>query len=266
MTRHRAPTREAMKLVLDALFFEILDAGERSRAEQPPGTPPEWAPCPQEDERYEGLEPEEWDKIATLPELEARDWEDSVLVNRLYAVEPTVDATMERLGIFRPPDGPDWRLFLRFALIATARARRLDAERAHSNYGGGWPVNAPIPTMHIPDLVSVTHSASDELPARKAQPETQSQQRTPRRRGPKSVIPLVLNELQRIHAAGQKFDTLSDLARTLEELLRNQHGKERAVGWRHIENQLRKLPLQPLADEVCPPRPEQPHSYKRSSL
>ena len=150
MTKDRPPTRDELKRVLDDLFRRVLDDGERDRAGREPGLAPPWAPSPQDDPLYEGLEPEEWDSVPTEPERDAEEWWDSVLVNRTTAVEPLLDAAIQRLGVTRPPDGPAWRQYLRLALVVAADAHALNASRENSDYSGGFPVACRIPRDHVP--------------------------------------------------------------------------------------------------------------------
>ncbi len=97
------------------------------------GSPPPWAPSPQDYPLYEGLTVEEWHTVPTEPEREAEDWRDAVSLNRTPDVEPLLDAAMRRLEVAKPPAGPRLRQFLRLALMVAADAHALDARREHSD-------------------------------------------------------------------------------------------------------------------------------------
>ena len=78
--RRPNPTREDRQRVLEDIFCRILDDGERTRAERDPG-PPHWTPEPQEDPRYENLEPEEWHEVPYPPEKWMDGWRNAVMCN-----------------------------------------------------------------------------------------------------------------------------------------------------------------------------------------
>ena len=145
MTKDRLPTREELKRVLDDMLRRVLDDGEGLRADREPGLAPPWAPSPQDDPLYDGLDVEEWHTIPTEPERDAEEW-----LNRTTVVEPLLDAAMRRLGVTRPPDGPAWREYLRLALVVAADAHALDARGEHGDYGGGFPTACRIPRDQVP--------------------------------------------------------------------------------------------------------------------
>ena len=120
MAKATPPTREELASVLDDVFRRVLDDGERNRAEREPGAP-EWTAEPQTDPRYEGLEPEDWDKVPTWPELWASEWQDAVLLNRLSDVEPLVDDALDARAFDLPRTGTGWRRFLRLAHAGSRR-------------------------------------------------------------------------------------------------------------------------------------------------
>ena len=105
MTMDRPPTRSELKAVLDAVFRGVLDDGEDRRAARAPGEAPDWIPCPQDDPRYEGLEPEQWHTVPTEPQLIARQWRDAELLNDAGVVEPLVRRALDEAGVSQPPDG-----------------------------------------------------------------------------------------------------------------------------------------------------------------
>ena len=143
------PTREELARVLDDVFRRVLDDGERKRAEREEGAPA-WVPEPQTDPRYEGVEPEDWDKIPTWPELWASEWQDAVLLNRLSDIEPLVEDALEARDLALPRTGTGWRRFLRLALLAAAGAHRIDAQREGGDYSQGWPMQCGIPAEQVP--------------------------------------------------------------------------------------------------------------------
>ena len=108
--------------MLDDIFRRVLDDGERMRAEREPGESPPWTPEPQTDPLYEGLEPEDWDKVASPPEILATEWRDAVLLNRVNDVEPLVEDALEARGLEALRTGTAWRRFMRLALLAATEA------------------------------------------------------------------------------------------------------------------------------------------------
>ena len=142
-------TREDLKRVLDDIFQRILGEGERERADREPGPPP-WTPEPQEDPRYEHLEPEEWDQVPSPPEQWTQDWRDAVTMNAQDDVRPLLDDALERRRLEMPRDTGEWRRLSRLALIVAAQAHAINCRREHADYSDGWPASAGIPLEAMP--------------------------------------------------------------------------------------------------------------------
>ncbi len=162
MTLERTPTRDELARVLDDIFRRVLDDGERTRAEREPGMPP-WVPEPQTDPLYEGLEPEDWDKVPSTPELWASEWRDAVLTNRVGDVATLVDDALEAGALEVPREGPSWRRFVRLALLAAAEAHNIDAQRETGDYSAGWPGRCGIPPEQVP-LFGAEAKAGESAP------------------------------------------------------------------------------------------------------
>ena len=150
-------TKEDLKRVLDDIFQRILGDGERERAVRDPGPPP-WTPEPQDDPRYEGLEPEEWDSVPTPPEQWTEEWRYAVVMNAQEDVRPLLDDALDGRRIEMPRDTVEWRRLSRLALIVAARAHEINGRREDGDYRDGWPASAGIPI--------------DEMPSTRRQPDS----------------------------------------------------------------------------------------------
>ena len=242
------PTREALKRVIDTLFLEILNSGERRRAMRQPRTPPDWAPWPTLDERYDGLAPEQWGSVLTQPELEAQDWSNSIIINQIDAVEPLVTAVMSRLGVPRPSSEPDWLHFLRIALVITAQAHYLDSKREAADYSDGFPEASAIKLSAFAIFDTAYTSAPEEV--YESGLESQKDQMSTRRKsGPAGASEYIKEGLSKLLKAGQHFKTVAELSRSLHGWLRVEHGETRAP--ETINNILNQPDLKDLRDAVC---------------
>ncbi len=149
MAMDRPPTRSELKAMLYAVFRGVLDDGKEWRAARPPGEAPDWIPCPQDDSRHEGLEPEQWHLVPTEPQLIAWQWRDVELLNDAAVVEPLVRRAMKEAGVPQPSDGVPWRRYLQLALRAAADAHEIDARREHGDFFAGYPASCRIPPEAI---------------------------------------------------------------------------------------------------------------------
>ena len=154
-----ARTRADLVRVLDAIFRRILLDGERTRAERDDGPPP-WTPEPQTDFLYEGLEPEEWDKVPYPPEQWTQEWREAVIVNRQEDVHPLVADALAARDLALTEDTPEWRRLCRMALIVAAHAHAINARREWGDYRDGWPQSAGVPPSELP---GIDRTASNEL-------------------------------------------------------------------------------------------------------
>jgi hypothetical protein len=183
MAMDRPPTRSEPKAVLDAVFRGVLDEGEERRAAPPRGEAPDWIPCPQDDPRYEGPEPEQWHTVPTEPQLIARQWRDAELLNDADVVEPLVRRALTEAGVPQPPDGVPWRRYLRLALRAAADAHEIDSRREHGDFSAGYPATCPVPPEAIPPFGREPQGPAAEMPS----PALRAAAVTPpRRRSPSS--------------------------------------------------------------------------------
>ena len=144
-----SPTREDLQRVLDDIFHRILQDGERTRAERAPGPPP-WTPEPQDDPRYEGLDPEEWDEVPYPPEQWTQDWRNAVMCNAQEDVHPLVGDALSARHLTLSPKSAAWRRLCRLSLIVAARAYEINAKREWGDYSDGWPASAGVPANELP--------------------------------------------------------------------------------------------------------------------
>ena len=155
LMRRPNPTREDLQRVLDDIFHRILQDGERTRAERDPGPPP-WTPEPQDDPRYEGLEPEEWDEVPYPPEQWTQDWRNAVMCNAQEDVHPLVGDALSARHLTLSPKSAEWRRVCRLSLIVAARAYEINAKREWGDYSDGWPASAGVPASELPGAPEVT--------------------------------------------------------------------------------------------------------------
>ena len=168
------PTRADLKALMDAVFRRILDDGEQSRADRAHGEMPPWAPCPQDDPLYEGLDVEQWDSVPDAMDIRRNEWADAVLTNRVGDVVSLVDDAVAARGLTPPRTGPAWRRLLRLALLAAADANAIDIAREQGNYDAGFPDACRIPATQMPafvaedDLIRTDPAGAPPLPYKRA--------------------------------------------------------------------------------------------------
>jgi hypothetical protein len=119
-------------------------------------------PCPDIDPEYEGLTPEEWDKVPVFPDRFASEWSDALLVNRLDDARPLVEAALSSRGVGLGADATVWPRLLRLALVVAARAHSINARREQGDYRDGFPQSADLPLAQVPGDFAPAEPVADQ--------------------------------------------------------------------------------------------------------
>lgn len=147
MTSAAAPTPEQIDAILDTLFKQILDEGDRKRRERPPG-PPEWVPeGPDDPDDEEALE-RAWNESPLFRELEH--WKGDLQTKDFRAVARALEPILAAGDLQIDPQSPQaYELYTR-ALRVGIRAHKINIERELGEFSEDNQIGAGIgkPAIH----------------------------------------------------------------------------------------------------------------------
>lgn len=149
VARRRPPSASDLNKILWDLYFDVIEAGERSRASRALGENPYVAEPPENEEQ--------WDAYPVQPEDRAEGLRGSLQMNDYREAEAVINRMLAERKLAPPPPSEDYRRFLRNAMYTLAAAYDADTELEE----GRLPVlRHPLFPAQATDAMSPLHPSA----------------------------------------------------------------------------------------------------------